>query len=287
MKKFILLASAVAVMAPLAACNKKAEGQVAAVVNGDEITVQEVNAEIGTTELPKGADKELIRKQALQRIIDRRLLAQVAKEDGIDKSAEYLIRRRTLDDTLLIQLLAKKIGSTIRIPTATKVDEFMKNRPFAFGDRAILSLDRIQFAMPQDPKQLDALKNAHSMDQVAAALQQLGIKFERGQGELDTARIDPNVLQQIYKLPNGEPFIVPAGNVVTAAVITGRRPLPMLGDTAKPVAANALRDEELGEAVQRRLKAATSTAKIEYQQGFAPPPKGAPTPKAAATPAAQ
>jgi EpsD family peptidyl-prolyl cis-trans isomerase len=280
-KKNALIAASAMLALTLAGCDKKAEGQVAAVVNGEEITLQEVNAEIGTAELPNGVDKAPIRQQALQRVIDRHLLAQAAKKEGLDKDAEYLVRRRALDEALLVQMLAKKIGSTIKIPAGAKVDEFIKQRPLMFGGREILKLDRIQFAMPKDVKSLTPLESAHSMDAVAAELQKLGIAFERGEGEIDTARMDPNVLRQIAALPSGEPFILPQGNLVTAAVISGRRPLPMLGDSARPIAANTLREEELGQAVQRRLKAARAEAKIEYQPGLAPA-KGA-TPKNAAS----
>lgn len=41
-------------------CDKKPEGQVAAVVNGDEITLKEINAEIGTANIPAGADTKEI-----------------------------------------------------------------------------------------------------------------------------------------------------------------------------------------------------------------------------------
>ena len=44
-----LAIGAAALLLSLSACEKKAEGQVVAVVNGDEITAQEVNGELGAT----------------------------------------------------------------------------------------------------------------------------------------------------------------------------------------------------------------------------------------------
>ena len=73
------------VLGSLAACKQEATGQVAAVVNGEEITLQEVNSEIGGAELPQNVDRKAIQQAALQRIIERRLLAQAAKDDGLDK----------------------------------------------------------------------------------------------------------------------------------------------------------------------------------------------------------
>src|SRR3546814_20624863 len=65
----------------LAACDKEPTGQVAAVVNGDEITLQEINAELGNTAIPEGVDKKVVQQAALERIVERRLLAQAARDE--------------------------------------------------------------------------------------------------------------------------------------------------------------------------------------------------------------
>ena len=70
-------------------------------VDGEEITLQEINAELATAQVPQGADKKAIQTAALQRIVERRLMAGVAKDDGLDKQPEYLLRRRQLEDLLL------------------------------------------------------------------------------------------------------------------------------------------------------------------------------------------
>ena len=67
----------------LGGCQKEATGQVAAVVNGEEITLQEINAELAQLQVPEGVDRAQVQQAALQRIVDRRLLAQAAKEDGL------------------------------------------------------------------------------------------------------------------------------------------------------------------------------------------------------------
>ena len=85
----------------LGGCQKEATGQVAAVVNGEEITLQEINAELAQLQVPEGVDRAQVQQAALQRIVDRRLLAQAAKEDGLDATPEFLVRHRQLEDALL------------------------------------------------------------------------------------------------------------------------------------------------------------------------------------------
>ena len=46
MRSKFVLAVSIALMASVSACDKKAEGQTVAIVNGEEITAAELNAEI-------------------------------------------------------------------------------------------------------------------------------------------------------------------------------------------------------------------------------------------------
>ena len=64
MRSKIILAAAVALT--ITACNKKAEGQTVAVVNGEEITAAELNAELAASRIPEGMNKD----QARSRVSD-------------------------------------------------------------------------------------------------------------------------------------------------------------------------------------------------------------------------
>jgi EpsD family peptidyl-prolyl cis-trans isomerase len=249
------------------------------VVNGDEITLAELNQEIGAGQPVGKVDKQAIQRAALQKIIDRRLVAQVARDEGIDKQPEYLARQREANELLLIQMLGQKVTRAARMPDTVAIDKYMADNPTAFGGRTVYKLDRIQFAMPRDPGSLQAIKDDHTMDAVAARLTSMGIKFDRGPGALDSAQLPPPLVARLKALPAGEPFAIPAGNGVIVAVITGSEPQPFVGADARPVALERLRVQNLQAALTERLKTARASAKIEYQQGFAPVPQssGGPT----------
>jgi EpsD family peptidyl-prolyl cis-trans isomerase len=254
----------------LAGCGKEATGQVAAVVNGEEITLQEINAELGNTPIPEGVDKKVIQQAALQKIVERRLLAQAAREDGLDKTPDYLLRERQLRDALLVQLMGQRAERALKVPDQQEIDKFIGDNPLMFAERKILTIDRIQFALPEKVDQLKALENDHSMDAVAARLQQMGIQFRRDTPQVDAASLGQQRMAQIRALPAGEPFVVPENGVVTVGVIVGERPEPVSASDARPLAVQALRKQKLTETVQQRLKQGRAAAKIDYQEGFAP-----------------
>lgn len=270
MNKISSIVMGLAAITATAGCQREATGQVAAVVNGEEITLQEINAELRGVQLPEGADKKAAQQQALQRIVERRLLAGAAKADGIENEQEYLLRSRQVNDALLVQMLSEKSERSIQIPGDAAIKKFIDENPAAFGNRTIYATEQIQFAMPSDPKVLSAMQPDRTMDQVAARLTQLGIKFNRGTAELDSMQLEKPLLEKILSLPQGEPFILPAGRIVTVAVITGTRSAPVTGDEARALAAQGIRNQSIGSLVQQRLSAERAKAKIEYQQGFAP-----------------
>jgi EpsD family peptidyl-prolyl cis-trans isomerase len=253
-----------------AGCQKEATGQVAAVVGDEEITLQEINAEMGNAALPDSVDKDAVRRAALERIIDRKLLAQEARKDGIEESPDYLLRERQMRDGLAVRILGERAERALRVPDQAEVDRFIADNPLLFESRKIFTLDRIVFPAPENVDRLGVLQDDHSMEAVAASLNRLGIDFRRDTADLDSAQLGAERLQRIQALPAGEPFVVPENGMIVVAVITGSRDAPLTRQEARPLAAQALRNKQLAETLQQRLKQARSSTEIRYQPDFAP-----------------
>lgn len=268
MRLHILSVAAAALL--VAGCESEPTGQVAAVINGEEITLAEVNAELAGANIPADADKEEVQKAALQRIIDRRLLAETAREEELDKSQDFLIRKRQLEDALLVQLLGQKLSRTTSVPTDREIDAFVKKNPGTFSERTLFKVDRIQFRAPDNPEVLKQFADDHSMEAVAARLKNLNIDFDRQPAQMDSARLGEDRLKQILSLPAGEPFLVEEGGVVTVGVITGQQSQPIPGGEVKPLATQAMRNQSLSDAMRQRLEAAKASAEIEYKAGLGP-----------------
>ena len=256
-------------LALLPGCGEKATGQTVAVVNGEEITAGELNAELAAANLPPTADKE-VRTQLLQNIINRRLMAQRAREMGVDKSPDYLTKKRQLDEQLLISLSAERQADTTSLPDPKAIDAFIAANPGMFQNRQSLSLQQLQFPVPEDPKVQAQLKEAHSLDAITAALQGANLPFTRGSSKVDTGTLPTPVLAQINALPAGEPFIVPANGQMVASVIVGRDPLPVSADQSRKLAIEGMRKEGVSKRMEKELEQQRANAKIEYQPGYAP-----------------
>ena len=255
----------------LPACSKQATGQVAAVVNGDEITLQEVNAAVSAAKLPEGADKQKVRAAVLEQLVDKRLIEQQAKTDGLDRDPDFLLRQRQLNQQLLIELYAKRAQDTLRVPDPATVTKFIADHPESFANRTVFTVDQIRFA-PTDASVLRGLADIHTLDGVGAYLKGKGVAFQRGNAKVDSAQVPAAVMKQVLALPPGEPFVVPTPQGVFASVITGREAAAPTTEQAQPAAVQMIRAQALDKILQQRLSDAKAKAKVTYQPGFGPAP---------------
>jgi peptidyl-prolyl cis-trans isomerase C len=257
----------------VSSCQKKAQGQTVAVVNGEEITASELNdAMSNDTSLGSSSTKDA-RAIELKKLVDRKLLVQQAKTDGLDKSPEFINQQRRGTEDLLINLRVSKQVYTAQLPSADEIARFEASRPEMFAGREIWTLQQIVYPLPQNAQVTAKLNAAKSLDEIAQALTAAGVQFNRNSKKIDTALFPHPVYGQIAALPQGEPFIVPGPDKAIANVISNREPTPLAADQARSVALSAMRREQAQKVVDDRVKSLLKTAKIEYQPGYAPPAK--------------
>ena len=254
----------------LSACDRQPEGQVVAVVNGDEVTQQEINLAIGDAQIPEGADEEQVRNTALANLINRRLIAEIAREEGIDATPEYIVRKQQVEEGLLVQLLTQKLGRDVIQPSPEDLDAFIADNPQMFAQRRLFSADQIRFVQPARQDYLEALAPATTMEQVVTVLNRLGIQFQRANTQIDSGNLDPDLFKKVVEVGTSEPIVVPAGRMVSVSKILGSQSAPLGGDEARSVAARTLGQRAVTSALEERLDQAKEEAGIDYQPGYGP-----------------
>lgn len=271
--KHPVVAAVVACGVLLSGCQRKAEGQTVAVVNGEEITLPELNFALSQAKVPEKADKKAIQSQLLQQLVDRRLLVEQARSEGIDKSPDYLNRQRQAEDQLLITMLAARRLNTAQLPSDREVQAYIASHPGIFANRETWNLDQVQYLTPKDPSILAEIQKTHSIDQIIAVLQSHKIEGHRQKNRLDTAIVPADLYSKLGTLPPGEPFVIPVGDRSVASAVASKEPNPLAGDQAKPAAVALMRKQQTAKSLEGLLKSLRNSAKIEYQPGFAPATK--------------
>ena len=271
MRHRIILSLTVALLAT--ACDRKAEGQTVAVVNNEEITAAELNAELANANLPADVDKKQATARILQGLVDRRLLAQQARNEGIDTSPEFLNRQRRMTEDLLIGMMAQRQMNTAKLPTAQEIQQVQAAQPQIFGKREIWDLEQVAYPTPKDPAVQQRILGTKSMAELTTVLSQAGVQFQRAKNRLDTAVMPADLFGRLSTLPAGEPFIVPTAGQSVASVIVARQPAPLDEAAARTTAVNVIRRQQGQSFMENRLKDLRKSAEIEYKEGYGPPAK--------------
>ena len=258
----------------LAGCTKQPGGQVVAVVNNDDITVQELNAEAQAAQLPAASanDKQAV-AALLQRVIDRNLLADYAKREGLDRGPDYVARKRQMDQALLADLAVRKLSGGSTNPSAAEVSAYIASNPLLFAERQKLALDQVRFPTPPQADVLKAITAAPTLEGVIAQLDAKGIKYVRGAASLDSGSIDAAAVRQILALKPGEAFALSTAGQTFVSVVTGQAPVSIDKAAWVTIATNALRNQRLSKRMADSLKQLRTSAKIEYDPAYKPEKK--------------
>ena len=296
--KVTMLASAAVAMLALAGCSKggKApEGQVVATVDGKDVTIHELNAELAMIPNRGGdAPRKLVESVALARVIERKMLAQEAQKLKLDSNPQFLLAKTRTDETLMVQALQGDIQQKVPATTREAAQKYVSENPQIFGDRKIFTIDQIQFLRPANIDQL-GLKDAKTMADVEKILTDANIEFRRAPQQLDSLSVAPALTTEINRITasgNGEPFMFadqPAGApapVIYVNNVTNTKSQPFTGERAISYAQNILQRQEIQNRLGAELKKWQDAykSKIIYAKGYAAPviPKTAAAPAAAA-----
>lgn len=261
---------AAAALVALAGCDGgEVSGQVIAVVNGEEITIPELNTEARARGLVIGSDRAL-RDRVLQDLIDRKLLARAALDRQLDRTPDHLLAKRRSDEMLLASALLEALGRRRPSPTEQELAQFIASRPFAFDRRALLSVDRIRVPAALAPALARTVAAARSLDEAQTLLAAGGVTAERRVEVWDSATLTAPMAGQLLGPVKDETILLqlPGETVVANVVEVVPQPTPAANraDFARQLLSSQ-RSQQLLLSVLQQEKAA---AKIRYHPRFAP-----------------
>lgn len=274
----------------LAACgmgkDKEPTGQVVATVDGDEITLTELRAELSGMNLPDPKARKAAEQQALQMIVNRKIIAKAAEEQKLDKTPDFAIQEQRAMESLRASALQKKVVESVPEPTREEANRFIAANPNVFGQRKIFAVDQIRIAAPRDAKSMAEFEPLKTLEEVEALLRTKGINYQRGGDRIDAVGSNPKLIEAISALPPGEVFVIPSGSVVLINRIRETRVQPFTGEPAIKYAIQAMKAQRTQDALAKQfggmIRQAQETVKYnkEYRPAPATPQK-APAPKAA------
>jgi peptidyl-prolyl cis-trans isomerase C len=265
----ISLVLLMAAVASLAACDDKDKkpGQALVRVNGDEITVHQLNDELSHVSTldksGKPADGE--RKQVLEALVDRQLLVGEAMHDKLDRDPSILLAIERAKSQILAQAYLQSKMATVTKPFKADIDAYFQAHPEFFAQRKTYDMRQLVIAASDFSKDLNAMMDkAKSLDEVAAWLDTHKIDYTKSQSTRTSSELPPQILSKMQGTDPTQLFIVRDANKSLLMSVAFLKDSPVSLDAATPEIAQYLTNKKNQEAAEAELKRLRAIAKLEY-----------------------
>jgi EpsD family peptidyl-prolyl cis-trans isomerase len=240
--------------------NPHAAGQLAARVNGTEITLQQV----------AGA-RQGNRSQALDKIIDRELLVQKALQAKLDADPEV---QQAIDGArrqLLAQAYLERVAAAGAKSSAEEIGAFYAENPALFAQRRIYRLREITVAASADKLDLirAELANARDLDEVAGWLKWRNLKVSPASGVTQPAEQLPlGYLPQLTRMKEGDIALFTTALGASVVQLVQAQDAPLTEQQAAPLIEQFLAGRKRLELAAAEVKRLRELASIEYVGDF-------------------
>jgi len=248
------------------------KGQVIAQVSGREITINELNGELSGRNFATSDDRKRAEAAALQGLIARTILANIAREKKLDQEPSFVLQQHRADEILLAQNLQADIAGKLAAPSEADISGYISAHPELFANRKIYTLDQIKFRAPDDLAKLRAFSPLKTLSEIEQKLIEDRTPYQHTTATLDALSAEPELITALTKLPADEVFLVPKNTVIYSNRVVDAKTSPLTGARAQNFASIALQNQRIEkatvDALGAQIKAARAT--IKYQPGYAP-----------------
>jgi len=259
----------------LAACSGgDAERTLAAKVNREEITVQQVDAFLKQQPQLRPEQGEALGRQALDLLIDQELAIQKAEDLRLHKDGRVLAQMEAARRQILANAYADKVRAEAGKPSAEQVQRYYDANPALFGERRIYNLHRMEIEAA--PEQLDPLRArlaaSKNLAEFIAYLKAENLRFTAHQTVAAANELPLNSLATLARMKDGQSVLSRTPNGLQVVLLLSSRPQPVDLERARPTIEGFLSNQQKNERWQQELKSLRASAQIEYQGRFAQAP---------------
>jgi EpsD family peptidyl-prolyl cis-trans isomerase len=246
----------------ISACGNKEKpaGQSMARVNGEEITVHQLNAELERVN-PQVASK----KQVLDGLIARQLLIEEAEKNKMDRDPKIMQSIERSKEQILAQAyLQSRIGNVPK-PSEAEIQAFYEKNPQMFAQRKQFDTKELIIETKDlTPELVSKMNNARTLQEVQEWLQAHQVKFVPTQATRTSVELPAEVVDALSKMAPGSLFTVKQGDRSQLILLTDVRSSPLTLDVARPKIQEFLMLQKSKDAADAEIARLRAAAKVEY-----------------------
>jgi EpsD family peptidyl-prolyl cis-trans isomerase len=266
---------ALAILAVLVSgCEKPAtavRNEVVATVDGDKIGEAELNLALSGLGALSEAQAAEAKTRLLQALVDQRLVAQAAKNAGLDKDPAVAIAMEQASRQVLAEAYAERSFKDVAQPTEAEIAAYYEQHPELFSRRRIYRIQELELTLdPSRMAEVEAkLKSAHSMGDFVNWLKEQDIEGKSAVAVKPAEQIPATLLARLSQMRDGQVTISPgrSGHVLVQQLQESQLQ-PASLEQAKNAIEQALTVQKRKGMIEADLKKLRQAAKIEYASGY-------------------
>jgi len=239
-------------------------GQALASVNGEEITVLQLNEEVQRAGV-SAAQQQQASKQLLQALIDRALLQEEAAREKLDRDPKVMQAIERARSLIIAQAyMQKRIGDAGR-PAEAEVQDYFDKNPQFFASRKQFTMNQlIMPAAAATPELRAVVDKARTLEEVAVMLDARKIGYGRAQVTRSTADLNPQLSSKLLSMPKDQIFFAREGARAMLISVADVVDAPVTLAIAAPQITQFLANRKNRELAQAEIGRLRSAAKIDY-----------------------
>jgi EpsD family peptidyl-prolyl cis-trans isomerase len=268
-----LSALALSVALALPGCGDKEEGeekkatQVAAKVGNSEITVHQLNFELGKlgSNVPPEQAQQ-VANRVLKSLVDQELLMQKAIDEKVDRDPKVVQALESTRRQILAQAYVERLTQNTAQPTEAEIKDYFDKNPALFSERRIYRLQELSVQVtPENAEAVKAKLGAtRNLGEFVEWLKAENIPARGAQSVKNAEQLPLELLPRLHALKDGQALTLSAGSLLNIVYLAGSQSQPLGLDQAKPLIERYLANAKKREVAEAELKRLREASKVEY-----------------------
>lgn len=260
------------IMLSITACGNKEKkaGQALVRVNGEEITILQVNDELKRAGV-RPEQQEVATKQLLESLIDRQLVLAEAMRNEVDRTTGVVQAIERAKAQIIAQAYLKSLDSKVTKPTPAEIDDYYQKHPEYFSQRKQYDVQQLVIATKDFSNDLrGVVDSAKSLDTVVAWMDSHNVRHVSGQLSRAATDLPEQMVAKLKEMQKGQIFIVNEGENSMINLISSIKINPISAKDAAAQIDQYLTNKKVGELAKAEITHLRAAAKIEYLNASAP-----------------
>jgi EpsD family peptidyl-prolyl cis-trans isomerase len=257
----------------VAGCGKKDKSatQVVASVDGEEITVQQINSILSKA---RGVTPENLPKakvDILGGLVEQQIAINLAVSKKMDRSPEVVTALEAARREILARAALEQIAAGAEKPSDDEAKKYYAEHPELFSARRVFNLQEI--ALGKQPANIEQIRShvtaSKTMEEIAAWMKTQNIQFSANAGSRPAEQVPLEILPKLHQFKDGQIELIEGKEGFLVMRVVSSISQPVSEAQSLPTIKVFLSNQRGAEAVNLAKSELKAKAKIEYFGEFA------------------